>query len=256
MAILRRTGTFLGGAAATVALGIEIEHAAAIAIPVSLLALSIVLSQRKHFGGQLFARAVWWANLVLGFFLATSGVSSERPMGALLALGCGAALLFSRDFGMSADLPSGKFQPVAFRGSLLLSMILALADAQTLLFFGALSADSWHAETTEIAALFACSALMIVSLVGLYRMKVAAVVATIVANVLVATLALMGVLGLDREPVTMLVSTAVLQLFVPIPLIVGMVRGKAPAAPPRAMRHVVDAALVLIAAVSAVAGFA
>ena len=116
------------------------EVPAALWIPSLLLAGSALLICRPHVGGQLVARAVWWSNLILGTLIATSGGSSERVIAALLALCTGGALLAVGRAELDEPTTSGSFLPVAFRGTLICLVVMALADAQSLLLFGALGA--------------------------------------------------------------------------------------------------------------------
>src|SRR5262249_47290563 len=92
--ILRRSLATLGALGGAVCMrSWDNSLPVALWLPTLLLASSAALIWRRHIGGQLLARAVWWSNLILGTLIATSGGSSERGIAALLALCTGGALI-------------------------------------------------------------------------------------------------------------------------------------------------------------------
>jgi hypothetical protein len=108
----------------------------AIWVPVGLLVLSVAFVHHRAVGSQILARSVWWANLVLGLLLSIAGgASAGRSLGATLVLAGGAPLLAMGSSGLDEDDRSA-FRPVAFRTTLMLAMMMAVADAQALLFWG------------------------------------------------------------------------------------------------------------------------
>lgn len=185
--------------------------------PTGLLAVSALLIHRKSLGGQMLARAAWWANLLLGAVIALAGSSSERSIAFGLALVCGTALLAVGRTGLGSAA-SGRFNPVAFRASLTLALVMAMADAQSLLLFGGLELDSWHSDQPPI--LLFCAGVMLVAIIGLYRLALWGLVLNLAANIVIAAMAIGGVFDLPGPIVFMLASTAVIQSVLPIPLII------------------------------------
>lgn len=189
-------------------------------VPAGLLVLSAALVHRAHVGGQLLARAVLWANLLLGSLIATSSGNHERPLGALLALSTGVALLaLGRDGVEAGDGAQGVFAPKAWRGSLMLAMVLGLADAQSLLLFGTI--DKYDDSALKIA----CAAFVSLGVVGLYRLRVWGVLVSLLANLGVAVLALSDLLEVPRPVKVALVITAAVQLLLPTPIVLAMFKG-------------------------------
>jgi len=217
--------------------------------------LAAVLIHHGALGAQLLARAIWWANLVLGEFLALSSSSSEQEAGSLMVLGCGIAVIAVDRQGLAEATKRDGYNPVAFRGTLILAMIFALADTQSLLLFVLVSLKN-QSGTADANFLTGCAIAMVVAFVGLYRLAWWGIVGNIAANVAVAVLALGGGLGLPPAIVAMLVTTAVLQLVVPIPMLVSILRRK-PLPVRLAPSHratitvVVVTALILLAAYAA-----
>jgi|GEM_PF-1216698 len=193
-----------------------------IMVPVVLCAVSAFALHFRHLGAQIFARATWWSNLILGTLISISASGSEVKLGIMFALGSGVALLAMAREGLSDDVPAGKFNPSAFRTSLILTMVMALADTQSLMFFGGMT----FVDDGNFGGLL-CAAVMTVAVVGLFRLKVWGVALNLVANLAVAGLAVTDVLDLPDPIVGALVTTAVLQLALPIPLLVAMKVGKA-----------------------------
>jgi hypothetical protein len=111
---------------------------AALWIPTAFLFLSALLLHHGALGSQLVARSAWWASLVLGTLIAVTGhSSSDGWIGVLLAVTAGTALMAMGRLGLDEGEGSA-FRPVAFRTTLTLGMIMAVADAQALALFGAL----------------------------------------------------------------------------------------------------------------------
>jgi hypothetical protein len=157
-------------AAATLAVEVRGSDRWKIALPVGALVAAAGVVHLGRLGPQLLARAVWWANLVLGTILCVFGGSSERADGLLMALACGAALLAIGGKGLVEGGERAAYAPATFRGSLLLLMVLALADAQTLLLIALLSWDKGHPG--EAVLLGAAGLALAGGFVGLYRIQV------------------------------------------------------------------------------------
>src|SRR5690606_1248901 len=122
--------------------------------------------------------------------------------------------------GLDEEVPAGRFHPVAFRGSLILALVMALADTQSLLLFGILSLS-----TDASVLMLVCAAVMTIAVLGLYRLAVWGLALNLVANLVIAGLGLHGALALPEAIVGALVTTAVLQLLLPVPLLGALVRG-------------------------------
>lgn len=197
----------------------------ALAIPIGLLVAAAGLVWRPHLPSQLLARAALWSNLLLGSLMSISASSGEQRMGGILALATGVALLALGRAGLAR--PSPAFTPAAFRGTLILALVMALADTQSLALFGGLRLGR---SLAAAAPLLACAALMVVAIVGLYRLRVWGLVVNIAANLLIAGLALAGALEVPRLLAWALATTALVQLALPLPLIVAILRGRPPAA--------------------------
>lgn len=217
----------------------------ALYLPCALLLCAALAIHARALGAQLLCRATWWGGLVLGVLVSLAGALDEQPAARILASLCGLALLAASDLGLAREDTGGAFDPRAYRGTILIALVLALADIQTLSLFGAIAAE------IEIGAPWrpiACAAVMIVGLVGLVRLKTWGLVVNVAANVMIAALAVSGALELAEPVVVALTSTAVAQLVLPLPMIAGLVRGARPtAAHPRAAR--VATTMIVVAGV-------
>ena len=208
--------------------GFDRDLPAALWIPTLLLTASAVFVFSRQLGPQILARAAWWSNLILGTLIAFTSSSSEVISATALAATCGAALLLAGRSGLSGD--SGAFRPVAFRATLLIAMIMALADTQSLLLFGTLEASEHSGLDLESGLMLGSAAFMVVAMVGLFRLRVWGLALNIVANVVIAILAATDCYDLPDPLVYALVTTAVLQLLLPIPMIAAIARRASPSA--------------------------
>lgn len=226
-------------------------------IPAILLVLAGLLAHHAELGSQLLARSVWWANLVLGTLISIAGSSNETRIGLVLCLGAGTALFAMGRLGLGEDdqqHSSTAFQPIAFRTTLTFSMVMAVADAQALALFSSIRLEdalrsSWDrsAAWQQSIVLAASAALICLAIVGLYRLRVWGLFLGALAAALVATLAATDFYGIKGPVSTALILTSVVQLLLPIPILVAIVRRRAPAPRPRLERagRVALAALVL-----------
>jgi hypothetical protein len=195
-------------------------------LPTALLGACAIVQLHRHVGSQLLVRAVWWSNLLLGTLLAVSGGSTEREVGALVALGTGAALLAVGRRGLE-ETGAGAFTPIAYRGSLMGIMVMALADAQSLLLFGTLQLTenkSWQAHGVATLPLWLAAAL-VVAMAGTYRLKLWGLALNLIVNVAIAGAALVGALDLPRPLVVAYLGTSLLQILLAAPLVVALFRG-------------------------------
>lgn len=230
-----------GGLGAAAALGLV---AAAprewwkVALPIGLLLASGAVVAVPRLGPQLAARAIWWSNLALGAVLALLGGRSERDAGAVLALACGGALLVIGRKGLAEAGEREGFAPAAFRSSLLLLMVFALADAQTFLLFGIVSMMGRVAGDHPVGpVLVAFGVAYVVGFVGLYRVKLWAAL----LDAGVSLLALVSIPFLlpvnDREIMLFLALVAASHCLVATPMLASLVTGRPlPALAPGARR--------------------
>lgn len=200
-------------------------------IPTLLLAASAGLLHSRHLGAQVLARAAWWSNAILGVLVAMSGSSREFAVAVVLASTCLAALALAGRHGLANSQSSSVFQPVAFRASLLLAMVMALADTQSLLLFGSIVATDRSGHGIEAALMLGSAAVMVVALIGLFRLRVWGLALNLIANITIAALAAADCYELPDALVYALVCTAVLQLLLPLPMIAAMVRPRRLAQP-------------------------
>jgi hypothetical protein len=216
-------------------------------IPSGLLAVSALLLHHRSLGAQLTARAVFWSNLILGTLIAISSSSSERMIAGGLAIATGSALLAVGRRGL--DEAPGPFVPVAFRATLIGIVVMALADAQSLLLFGALSVAEPSLvvpHTNYLALSFALA--LTVGIVGIYRLKLWGVALNVATNCALAVVALSGRLALPTPLAWAYTATAALQLLATTPLVIALARGKArPSAPSLSSRSAVLGGAFVIA---------
>jgi hypothetical protein len=199
-------------------------------VAASLLA-SLPLSRRGGLGGQVIARAIWWQAALMGSLASVLIASNSGGGGktsvllgfAGMALGGIGALVSAGRAGLQQH--SARFSPVAFRGGLMLSMVLALADTQALLLYGALSLEE-HGTRALIhsGAFFSSAGVMMLAMWGLWNMRMWGMLLNIVANVIIAGLAISGVFDLPGVLTGGLVATAVAQLVIPVPMIRAMLQ--------------------------------
>lgn len=175
-------------------------------MPAGLLILASLLTHHRHVGSQMLVRAVLWSNTILGAMAIAFGNRGEQPIGAILLTSTAAALVLLGRHGLVGDA-KGNFVPVAFRATLISVFVMALADAQTMIFFGSLE-DGNHGGHTLVAL----GAALVISIVGLYRLRVWGLLANAVACVALIGAAALGLMELPGFFVAALVVSAALQL--------------------------------------------
>jgi hypothetical protein len=165
--------------------------------------------------------------------------------GCHLAVTSAFSLLVAGTIGLGED--GGRFRPAAFRGTLMLALVLAIADSATLLWFGTMQA----VEDRSFRILLLLPP-MIAGVVGLLQLRTWGLLVSLACNVAVAALAAAAVLDLPPPLRWMLVATAILQLLVPVPMWISIARRRGP--PPdrwrRAKRIVSTVVIAGIAALS------
>jgi hypothetical protein len=226
----RRAGVIVGGLIAALSFPtmIYVDSAELPAFSVLLggsLIATIPMALRGGLGSQVLSRALWWQGALMGilFFLGL-GVRSGSVEGIVattaLSFGCVTALASAGSAGLAQH--SARFEPVAFRGGLMLSMVLALADTQALLLYGSIMLSDGGPVTSKALPFFASASVMMLALWGLWNMRMWGFLLNIAANIVIAGLALSGVFDLPGVLIGGLVATAVAQLLIPIPMIRAM----------------------------------
>jgi hypothetical protein len=194
-------------------------------VPAALLGWAFACTRRQGVGPQMLARAICWSNLLVGMLIAGNFmVRFDQFVGAAIAVACAVSLLSLGSRGLDAA-PGDPFQPVRFRGQLLLALVMAFADAQTLLFSAALQLRvgmlGWTLGGTIVYAGPAALAALVMGLAvwGLYRLRTWALLLNLVANFAIAYLALDGVLNLAPPVALALFATAACQALLPVPIL-------------------------------------
>ena len=228
-----------------------------------IVASSCVLAFGRSTGSQLLARAIWWSAFASGGL--TAGFAAETrelaATGLVMTLATSTALLVAGRRGLDRDTVG--FAPAAYRGPIMISMIMALADAQGVGWLGAtrLSFALRYATDADFVyqamAMLACSAVALVALYGLYRLRLWGLVLSAMSTLAIGILAFTPVLGLaDAGPVPYaFAASAAVQLALLVPLFIAIVRRRAPAPPgPRVARlaTIAPALVVVVAATLAI----
>jgi hypothetical protein len=195
-------------------------------------------------GLQLLARGIWWSLLLLGGLISLSESSDHSGCAVALAGAC--SLLLSGRSGLDGD--RGRFRPVAFRGTLTVALVFAIADTATLLWFGLARAVAEH----QFSAILLVPP-MVAGIVGLLRLRTWGLLVSLTCNLLVAILAATRTLDLPYALRPLLIGTAIVQLLVPIPMWVAIARRRIP--PPDGWRRtklVVSTAVIIAIAMTSV----
>jgi len=200
--------------------------AVAVLLPMAMLAWAARMVTRPTFAAQVLVRAIAVSNLVVALLLALSvgGVIGALAQ-VVIAVGCFRALQLLGERGLDASDPRSEFRPIAFRGFLILALIMAFADAQTLMF-SALTQGSylftddrtWLIASRAAPTLLA-AVIMALNVWGLMRLRTWAMLLNIVANLVIARLALTGTLGVNIYVAASLSLTAAVQLMLPVPIL-------------------------------------
>jgi uncharacterized protein YjbI with pentapeptide repeats len=198
-------------------------------LPAVLLLAAAQMTLRARFVPQMLARAIWWSNLIVGTLMAhLLAADGYRTAGTVAALACGVAILVTGRRGLDhsvEDAAADRFRPVAFRGLLTVALVMAFADAQTLAFSGILQLGvgargwTWLTALTSAGPTFVCAVVMAVAVWGLLRLRTWALLLNLVANFVIAGLALHGHLGLATPVAATLAGTALVQAFLPVPIL-------------------------------------
>ncbi len=191
-------------------------------MPTGFLLAAAVLAHHQHVGSQLLARAVLWSNLLLGAVVAYAGNSREEPIASVLAVVTGLALLVLGRRGIDGDARGGGFVPVAFRATLVAILVMALADAQTLLLFGTLFFTEGGSASSTGAVSLALAAALILSIAGLYRLRVWGLLLDVVACGALVAASLLGALDLGPVFTLAFAISGGLQIVLAVPLLAAL----------------------------------
>ncbi len=195
-------------------------------LPAGLLVWAMRLIGRVGVGPQMLTRAVLWSNLVVGTLIAGNFVSSvDRIAGMVIAVACATAIVAVGSRGLDDVAPGDLFAPVRFRGPLLLALVMAFADAQTLMFSAVMQlrigTAGWNLiGMIEFAAPITVAAgVMVLTVWGLYRLRTWALLLNLAANIAIAYFALDGTLHIATPVAAGLALTAAVQMFLPVPIL-------------------------------------
>lgn len=224
-----------------------------VAIPLAALLVAAVVAHVQRLGAQLLARGLWWSNLALGLCLCTLGSVSERGAGAMLVVGTGAALLFAERRALAGAGASRGAKPARHAGTVQIVMILALADALTLLLVGTLSADS-YSHRTSAYLFFAAALALVVGFVGLYRLALWGVLVTMGTALTLAVVLGAELVSTDSDFRAPLLIVSAIQLATPLPMLYSLAaRRPLPALSPRLRSMLADVVVVAVMATGLVA---
>jgi hypothetical protein len=173
----------------------------------------------RRLSAQLLARGAWWSFLLIGALMATA-TRYDASFGFLVVVCSAAALLVTGRTGLAE---SDRFQPAAFRGTLILALVLAMADTGALLVVGL-----GGALFENHMALILLVPMMIAGVIGLLRLRTWGLAVNLTSNLLVALLGSSDVLYLPGELRPLFVGSAIVQLLIPVPMLVTIARGRAP----------------------------
>jgi hypothetical protein len=198
---------------------------AAILIGVPMIAG--VLAWSRRLGLQLLARAFWWSILIMSLLatLMSGGATNDGRFAAFAVACAGLALLAIGRVGLGAE--AARFQPVAFRGTLQLSLVLAMADTAALAF----CAVCWFLDgraAVAVGKVLLFPAFTGLGVVGLLRLRTWGLLVAVASNLLVGTLALTKNLPVPYPLTYVFIATAAIQLLVPLPMIVRLVLRRGP----------------------------
>lgn len=177
-------------------------------LPAAILAASAIAIHRPSFGAQLSARGAWWTFLFFGTAWALTPAETLPAAGALVAWGCGAALIAAGRDGLHRGQTQAAFDPVAFRGTLLAAIVLALINAHLLALLGATRVEALGVQGPSVAILVA-SAACFATVLGLARLRAWAVLCGALVSAAIIPLV---ALTLDPPLAPILIGSATVQL--------------------------------------------
>lgn len=193
---------------------------------------------------QLVARGAWWSMLLTSCLLAISTPVSGSALAASIAACSAIALLAVGGSGLEHS--DDRFAPVAFRGTLLVALVLAIADASALSWFGIGNLYYEHRGSVLLVTPF-----MFAGVVGLLRLRTWGLVVSVATNAALVVLIATEVVYLPTPLRALFIGTSVLQLAIPVPMLVSILTKRPPAARPSAVTRV--GPMLAIVAIAALA---
>jgi hypothetical protein len=200
--------------------------------PVLVLLWAARLSRDRRLRPNILTRAIAASSLGFALVASFSESNSHCVFSILLAVAMGRSLQLLGERGLDGgEDHSSSFEPIRFRGVLILAVVIACADVVTLLRAsagaGSLVAASYFVEDYERWASLmpslgwtaAAAAIMVVNIWGLLRLRTWALFSNMLANVAIAALALGGALAVGGWFVYALAMTAVIQLLLALPIL-------------------------------------
>lgn len=207
--------------------------AAIVVLPPALISVwgARLIREPGRFRSAILSRAIAASNLLVALLYACSvGGMFGAVFSSLLAL-CSARvlqLLGSCGLDGAEDQTTG-FAPVRFRGILIVALIMAFADALTLLFSTsvvgvrtlalAVSQVETGSLSTTLALTLGAALVMVGNVWGLLRLRTWALFSNMLSNIGVAALALGGLLATNYYVAIGLTVTAAIQLLLPVPIL-------------------------------------
>lgn len=245
---LRATAAGIAAAAGAVgfrmSLGFEPKPVAWLPVIAALAGALVV--QLPALAAQLLARGLWWSNVVLGVMVVAAGSRHESLVGLPLVLGSGAALALADRRTLAAAAEREDFRPAAYAGTIQLLMVLALADAPTLLLFTQVAARDEMTGTSAVLALAAAG--LLAGFVGLYRLSLWGVLATSGTSLALCVALVSGAVRVDREVDVPLALMCGVQVVVAAPMLLSLAtRRPLPGLSPRARGMLATALLAALA---------
>lgn len=194
---------------------------------------------------QLLARGAWWSMLVLGTLVAMTG-RSDSSTGVLMALLSAGALLVAGNIGLGSR---GRFAPVAFRGTLLVSLVLAIADTGAMAWYCSGLAAFEH-QRWPLAIVVP----MVTGIVGLVRLRTWGLIVNVLTNIAMVALVATHTLPLPSPLRELFIGSAAVQLVIPLPMFASILGGRKPS--PEAWRRTrAIAPIAIILAIAALAAY-
>ncbi|MFO7566086.1 MAG: hypothetical protein R6X02_25805 [Enhygromyxa sp.] len=196
--------------------------------PASISIWGARLTRDRGFRSAILSRAIAASNLVVALLYAASvGGMFGAVFSSLLALASARSLMLLGERGLDgSDDPSSEFEPVRFRGVLIVALIMSFADALTLGFSSAVAGvrtlgvarAGLDFDGSSLALTLAAALVMVVNVWGLARLRTWALFGTLLSNLGIAAAALHGMLAVNIYVSIALAVTAVMQLLCLVPV--------------------------------------
>ncbi len=237
--------------------GLDGRETNALAIPLIELVIAAVVIHLPALGPQLFARAVWWSNLGLGVIicLLSSPRSSYNVTSFTFLALCAFALVAVGRRGLGEAGERGGYAPAAFRSSLLLLMVLALADAQTFFLFMVLVWRDQEQLATQLV-LGPAVAAYVIGFIGLYRLRPWGAFLNALTSLVLLLVTVLQVTAMDRELRHIVEVLTVAHVLAAAPMLFSLATGRSlPTVSPRVRGALGLAAVLAVVVVSGVFAF-